>query len=71
VLPTVLDRAREHFDAKAALSYDKWCLLYLARHGRVRAAFGLPFEAMTLREVEGWVSELSEMIKAEMTPPKK
>lgn len=56
-----------HFEPDRQLKYDRWRLLYLARHGRIGPAY---FEGMSTREVDGWIEELSEMLKSEMAGAK-
>lgn len=58
----------QHFDAAKQLKYDRWRLLYLARHGRIEPPY---FEAMASREVDEWIEEVSEMLKAESGAVKK
>lgn len=62
--------AREHFDPAAAERFAIWRLIYLARHARRTGAFGRSFEEMTEREVNAWIEETSETIKAETKPKK-
>lgn len=61
------DWAAEYFDPAASEKHDVQRLLYLSRHARIEPPY---FEAMTDREVDLWVSELSEAIQREMRPRK-
>ena len=68
VLATEHEGFSWHFDPDKQLAYDRWRLLYLSRHGRIGPEF---FEEKPAREIERWVEELSEMLKAEYAGAKK
>jgi hypothetical protein len=68
VVPALLAAARSHFDPAEHAKYLRWRLLYLARHARIGPEF---FLSMTSRELDAWVMETSDMLKAEFEQGKK
>lgn len=68
VVPALLAAARSHFDPVEHAKYLRWRLVYLARHARIGPDF---FLGMTSRELDAWVMETSEILKAEFEQSKK
>jgi hypothetical protein len=72
VVPSIVAQAGDHFDPAAFEKYLRWRLIYLARHARIadpEAMFVL--RGKTSRELDAWVWEASEMLKAEVEQGKK
>lgn len=68
VVPAIVAGARSHFDPAEWGKYLRWRLVYLARHARVGPEF---FLRMNSRELDAWVLETSEILKAEFEQSKK
>jgi hypothetical protein len=68
VVPAIVAGARSHFDPAEWAKYLRWRLVYLARHARIGPEF---FLGVTSRELDAWVWETSEILKAEFEQSRK